>query len=79
MQLTETCVQSPPSTLSERLAPSPLVHRVMQWPLPFPGCPRAQYQNSSDSHRSSEISCNGTREERLGQRVEVQEDRCWGS
>ena len=30
-------------TLSGRLAPSPLVHRVIQWPLPFPGCPWAQY------------------------------------
>ena len=45
VQLTGACVwvHPPTTTLPRRLAPSPLVHRATQWPLPNVGCHLAQY------------------------------------
>lgn len=45
-QLKGTCVGvhlTTPSPWPGARAPSPLVHRATQWPLPFRGCPEAQY------------------------------------
>ena len=43
VQLTGACVQVHTPTLPRRLAPSPLVFRATQWPVPNVGCPAAQY------------------------------------
>ena len=43
VQLTGACGRVHTPTLSGRLAPSPLVHRATQWPLPNVGCHLAQY------------------------------------